>query len=88
MRLCRKCSSSLQYKRSEKDVMDPDVRHLEDKTRESVKPVFSIPLFACKLSHSVMSNSATPWILACQVQARVLEWVAFSYPRGSSQPRD
>ena len=38
------------------------------------------------LSRSVMSNSATPWTLACQaalsmgiLQARILEWVAIFY---------
>ena len=44
---------------------------------------------------SVMSDSATPWTVAHQVplstgilQARILEWVAMSSSRGSSQPRD
>ena len=47
------------------------------------------------LSHSVMSNSATPWTVASQVpltmgilQARIPEWVAMPSSRGSSQPRD
>ena len=38
---------------------------------------------------------ATPWTVACQassvhgiLQARVLEWVAISFSRGSSQPRN
>ena len=38
---------------------------------------------------------ATPWIVACQgllsmgiLQARILEWVAIHFSRGSSQPRD
>ena len=31
-----------------------------------------------------MSDSATPWTL----QARILEWVAVPFSRGSSQPRD
>ena len=41
---------------------------------------------------------ATPWTVACQAlrslsvqgifQARVLEWIAISFSRGSSQPRD
>jgi len=42
-----------------------------------------------------MSNSATSWTVACQaplsmgiLQARILEWVAMSSSRGSSQPRD
>ena len=35
-------------------------------------------------SCSVMSNCLQPWIL----QARILEWVAFPFSRGSSQPRD
>ena len=47
------------------------------------------------LNRSVVSNSATPWTAAHQAplsvgffQARVLEWVAISYSRGSSWPRD
>ena len=47
------------------------------------------------LSHSVMWLFATPWTLALQaplsmeiLQARILEWVAISSSRESSQPRD
>ena len=47
------------------------------------------------VSHSVMSDSATPWTVACQVplfmgffQARILEWLAIPFSRGSSWPRD
>ena len=49
----------------------------------------------CTLSHSVMSNSCNP--IGCNLpsssvhgilQARILEWVAISFSRGSSQPRD
>ena len=47
------------------------------------------------LRRSVMSNSATPWTVACQaplsmgiLQAGILEWFAISYSKGSSQPRD
>ena len=42
-------------------------------------------------SCSVMSESfVTPWIVQLHeiFQARILEWVAFSFSRGSSQPRD
>ena len=42
-----------------------------------------------------MSDSATPWNVALQaslsmgiLQARILEWVAMSSSRGSSQPRE
>ena len=42
-----------------------------------------------------MSESVTPWTVACQappstgiLQARILEWVAIPFSRGSSQPRD
>ena len=42
-----------------------------------------------------MSDSATPWTVARQaplslgiLQARILKWVAISFSRGSSQPRD
>ena len=44
---------------------------------------------------SEVSQLATPWTLVCQaplsmriLQARILEWVAISFPRGSSQPMD
>ena len=47
------------------------------------------------LSCSVVSDSATPWTLACQallpmgiLQTRILEWISMSSSRGSSQPRD
>ena len=48
------------------------------------------------VSHLVMSDSfATPWTLAHQaplsvgiLQARLLEWVAIPFSRGSSWPRD
>ena len=46
------------------------------------------------LSHSVVSESlvATPWAVVLSVhgisQARILEWVAISYSRGSSWPSD
>ena len=36
------------------------------------------------LSHSVVSDSAILWTIACQI----LEWAAISYFRGSSWPRD
>ena len=43
------------------------------------------------LSHSVMSDSETPWTVACQAslsmgifQARIMEWVAMPSSRGSS----
>ena len=50
-----------------------------------------------KWSRSVVSDSATPWTVTYQApqvtvhevfQARVLEWVAISFSRGSSWPRD
>ena len=46
------------------------------------------------LSHSVMSDSVTPWTIAHQaplsgiLQTRILQWVAKPSSRGSSQPRD
>ena len=58
-------------------------------------------LFLCDLIWKVVlvaqlcpTHCATPWILAHQaplhgiLQARILEWVAISFSRGSSQPRD
>ena len=47
------------------------------------------------VSLSVVSDSATPWTVAHQapvsmwiLQARMLEWVAIPFSRGSSWPRD
>ena len=41
-------------------------------------------------SRSVVSNSLRPMdcIVYGILQARILEWVAFPFSRGSSQPRD
>ena len=51
--------------------------------------------YICVLSHSVLSNSATPWTIVHQVpmymgilQTRILEWVAMPSSRVSSHPRD
>ena len=38
------------------------------------------------LSCSVVSNFVTPWTVACQ--AKILEWAAILFSRGSSLPRD
>ena len=47
------------------------------------------------MSDSVLSDCATPWTVACQFplstgffQARTLDWVAMSFSRGSSLPRN
>ena len=47
------------------------------------------------LIHSVVSDSAAPWTVACQaplsmgiLQAGVLEWLAMPFSRESSQRRD
>ena len=54
-------------------------------------------VYVLVLGHSVVSDSffATPWIVACRdplsmgiLQARILEWIAVPFSRGSSQPRD
>ena len=55
--------------------------------------------FIVGLSLSLVAKSCpmlvTPWTVACQAplymgffQARILEWVAISFSRGSSQPRN
>ena len=57
----------------------------------------SVCVHACAhvLSCSVVSDSVTPWTVALPgsfvhgiSQARILEWVAISFSRGSSQPWD
>ena len=45
-----------------------------------------LSMCVCVVSCSGMSDSVTPGTVACQ--ARILEWVAISSSRGSSQPRD
>ena len=47
----------------------------------------------CLVSH--VHLFVTPWTVACQaplsmdiLQVRILEWVAISFSKGSSQPRD
>ena len=52
--------------------------------------VLIIKNVCCVLSHSVVSDSAASWTVACQtplstgiLQARILEWVAMSFSRGS-----
>ena len=57
-----------------------------------------IDLNSVSVSRSVVSDSAAPWTVARQgtkgssvhgiLQARILEWVAVPFSRGSSQPRD
>ena len=51
----------------------------------------------CVLDHSIVSLFATPWTVAHSTvgssvhgisQARILEWVAISFFRESSRPRD
>ena len=54
-------------------------------------PYWSILAAGCKThkwseSHSVMSNSSHYTVHGI-LQARILEWVAFLFSRGSSQPR-
>ena len=56
-------------------------------------PILSIISMCAVLSHSVVSDSATPWTVAPHalsmgiLQARILEWVAMAYSKGSSQSR-
>ena len=57
---------------------------------------FSVKTFntiSTLLTCSLMSDSATPRTITCQAplsifQAKILEWVAISYFRASSRPRD
>ena len=51
-------------------------------------------LLCAVLSHWVVWLFATPWTVACQtplsmgiLQARILEWVAMPFSKGSSRPR-
>ena len=65
-------------------------------SRGTTREVPLVILVLCSvLSHSVVSDSATPWAVACQgplsmgiLQARIPEWVVVPSSRGYSQPRD
>ena len=55
--------------------------------------ILTLPLALWLESESclVVSNSVTPWsdyTVHAVLQVRILEWVAFPFSRGSSQPRD
>ena len=41
---------------------------------------------SASISHSVVSNSVTPWSVHGILRARILEWVAIPFSRGSSYP--
>jgi len=69
--------------------------------KDIIFPVNELYLFNIKTLCSVLSRfsrvqlSATLWTVACQAllsiafsMARILEWVAMPFSRGSSQPRD
>ena len=56
---------------------------------------FPSELCCAVLSCSVVSDSATPWTVACQaflslgiLHERILEWIVMPSSKGSSQPRD
>ena len=54
----------------------------------SALPTRSSPLVWKWKSLSHVQLFATPWTVHEILQARILEWVTFSFSRGSSQPRD
>ena len=67
-----------------------DVQRLENKF-----PFNQIVSFYVWKCFSPVQRFATPWTVVCQAplsigifQARILEWVAIAFSRGSSQPRD
>ena len=68
----------------------PVLRKLHKGWKVELEEIFTV------LSHSAVSNSLwPPWTVAHQaplsmgiIQARILEWVAIPFSRGSSQPRD
>ena len=64
---------------------DQDRAHLRPTEWESSEPVLVAVLVGKRSErHSVVSNSLWPW----NPQARILEWGAIPFSRGSSQPRD
>ena len=54
-----------------------------------ILPTIHMLCFCC-VSHSVMFDPLTPWIVSSVhgiLQERILEWVAIPFSRGDSQPR-
>ena len=49
---------------------------------------FKLAIFWESESCSVVSDTLWPYTVNGTLQARILEWVAFPFSRGSSQPRD
>ena len=73
----------------------PETPHVETWTFGNLVLPGVILTACCRFADKglVVSYSATPWTPACQAplsmgyfQARILEWVAISFSRGSSQP--
>ena len=54
----------------------------------SKNPLLNLPHKAKSESRSVTSDSLLPCTVHGILQPRILEWVAFPFSRGSSQPRD
>ena len=86
--VCGMLSQRLEWMNTAAVVSAPDIQ-------EFGRPRYSFVLGLAVFSCSVMSDSVTPWTVACQaplsmgnLQARILELVAMSSSRGSSQPRD
>ena len=82
-----------------KQILGVGGRHLTPFTLRLCFRVFSkpfLPLCRCMCVCSIVSNSLWPhglWLARLLsvhgiFQARILEWVAISFSRGSSQPRD
>ena len=65
--------------------------HTKSYNFSRVKDVHRL-VYACALSHSVVSNSLWPIDCSCYIQgilqARILKWVAIPFSRQSSWPRD
>ena len=58
-------------------------------TRSPAFQADSFPSEPTSASHSVMSNSATPWTIVHRIlHARIRKWAAIPLSGGSSQPRD
>ena len=90
-------SLSIYYVQWALEIIADNVKNPESSNNNTHKLMFSCPLggFSSKnkWSHSVMSNSL--WPIDCSLpgssvdgifQAIVLEWIAISFSRGSSQP--
>ena len=78
-----------------KQQLDPDMKQWTGSKleKEYIKAVYCHPAYLTYMQSEKWKSLSHVWLFAdytvhAILQARILEWVAFCFSRGSSQPRD